>query len=128
MGRPVHFEIHAADTDRAQAFYEAVFGWTIARFDGPMDYRLITTGTASPGIDGAILERRGPAPEVGAPVSAFVVTVSVDDIAATEDAVKANGGTQVLDRMEIPNVGLLSYFSDTEGNIFGALQPEGAGT
>jgi uncharacterized protein len=40
MGRPVHFEIHASDPDRTQAFYEAVFGWAIARFEGaPDDYR-----------------------------------------------------------------------------------------
>ena len=32
-------------------------------------------------------------------------------------------GEQVLDRMEVPGVGQLSYFKDTEGNIFGALQP-----
>jgi predicted enzyme related to lactoylglutathione lyase len=58
-------------------------------------------------------------------VNAFVITVSVEDIAATEEAVKGAGGRQVLDRMEIPNVGLLSYFSDPEGNIFGALRPSG---
>ena len=124
MGRPIHFEIHAADPDRAQAFYEAVFGWTITRYEGaPDDYRLIATGSGDPGIDGAILERRGDPPSPGQAVNAFVVTVSVDDIAATEEAVRTAGGQQVLDRMEVPNVGLLSYFSDTEGNIFGALQP-----
>jgi predicted enzyme related to lactoylglutathione lyase len=37
--------------------------------------------------------------------------------------VVAAGGRQVADRMEVPGVGLLSYFNDTEGNIFGALQP-----
>ena len=38
-------------------------------------------------------------------------------------AVPAAGGKQVLDRMEVPDVGQLSYVRDTEGNIFGALEP-----
>ena len=40
MPRPIHFEIHADDMDRAQRFYETMFGWT---FSGVKDsnYRLI---------------------------------------------------------------------------------------
>ncbi len=37
----------------------------------------------------------------------------------------AAGGQQVAERVEVPEVGQLSYFKDTEGNIFGALQPAG---
>ncbi len=40
MGRVVHFEIHCADLDRAQRFYNDVFGWQISRWEGaPIDYR-----------------------------------------------------------------------------------------
>jgi uncharacterized protein len=122
MGRVVHFEIHASDMDRAERFYTGVFGWEVHRFDGPVDYRLLNTGpNGDAGIDGAITERRGPAD--GDAVIAFVCTISVDDIDATERKVEEAGGQQVADRMEIPEVGQLSYFKDTEGNIFGALQP-----
>jgi predicted enzyme related to lactoylglutathione lyase len=38
MGRVIHFEIHSADLDRAQAFYTAVFGWKFTHWDGaPID-------------------------------------------------------------------------------------------
>lgn len=122
MGRVVHFEIHAADLDRAERFYRDVFGWEVQKFDGPIDYRLINTGpNAEPGIDGALVERRGSAD--GEAVVAYVCTISVDDIKATEQKIKDSGGEQVVDRQEIPDVGQLSYFKDTEGNIFGALQP-----
>jgi len=50
MPRPVHFEIHAADPDRAVAFYETVLGWKFERW-GDLPYWLITTGEG-PGIDG----------------------------------------------------------------------------
>jgi predicted enzyme related to lactoylglutathione lyase len=124
MGRVVHFEIHAADMDRAESFYTGVFGWDVQRFEGPLDYRLINTGSKSEtGIDGALVERRGDSD--GDAVIAFVCTVSVDDIEATEKKIKEAGGEQVVDRQEIPDVGQLSYFKDTEGNIFGAMQPAG---
>ena len=125
MGRVIHFEIQAADPDRAERFYTGVFGWSAQAIGGPMDYRLLMTGDdATTGINGAILRRGGGGePVEGAAVNAFVCTIAVDSIEETERAVPAAGGVQVLDRMEVPDVGLLSYFKDTEGNIFGALQP-----
>jgi uncharacterized protein len=124
MGRLIHFEIHAADPDRAQRFYTEIFGWTAQSYGGPVDYRLLTTGSDDQiGINGAILQRQGDAPAAGAAVNAYTCTIQVDSIEETERAVAAAGGEQVLDRMDVPGVGQLSYFRDTEGNIFGALQP-----
>ena len=121
MGRVVHFEIHASDMDRAESFYRDVFGWEVQKFDGPIDYRLLNTGSKTEtGIDGALVERR--VDTDGDAVIAYVCTVQVDDIQATEQKVKDSGGKQVVDRQEIPDVGQLSYFKDTEGNIFGAMQ------
>lgn len=123
MGRVVHFEIHASDLDRAERFYRDVFGWDVQKFDGPIDYRLLNTGSnTETGIDGALVERRGTDGD-GEKVAAWVCTVQVEDIQATEQKVKDSGGEQVVDRQEIPEVGQLSYFKDTEGNIFGAMQP-----
>jgi uncharacterized protein len=122
MGRVVHFEIHAADMDRAERFYRDVFGWDVQRFEGPIDYRLLNTGPKSEtGIDGALVERRGG--DDGDAVNAYVCTVHVDDILAIEEKVKQAGGEQVVERQEIAEVGHLSYFKDTEGNVFGAMQP-----
>jgi predicted enzyme related to lactoylglutathione lyase len=122
MGRVVHFEIHAEDVDRAERFYTEVFGWEVQKFGGPLDYRLLNTGAKDlTGIDGALVQRRGDGS--GDAVIAYVCTVQVDDIQATEDAIRQAGGEQVVDRQEIPEVGQLSYFKDTEGNIFGTLQP-----
>ena len=125
MGRVVHFEIHASDMDRAESFYRDVFGWEVQKFDGPVDYRLLNTGAqGETGIDGALVERRTVRTEgEGDAVIAYVCTVQVEDIKATEQKVKECGGEQIVDRQEIPDVGQLSYFKDSEGNIFGAMQP-----
>ena len=56
------FEIHAENPERAAAFYTAVFGWKFQKWDGPMPYWLITTGTEAPGINGGMVPRHGPAP------------------------------------------------------------------
>ncbi|HEY6397060.1 MAG TPA: VOC family protein [Solirubrobacteraceae bacterium] len=122
MSRVIHFEIHCADLDRAERFYTDVFGWTIQRMTGPMDYRLINTGPDSePGINGALVGRRG---EIdGEAVIAYVCTINVEDLDAIQNKVLADGGVIALERMEVPEVGDLAYYKDTEGNIFGVLQP-----
>jgi predicted enzyme related to lactoylglutathione lyase len=125
MGRVVHFEIHAQDPDRAEAFYTGVFGWTVQRYGGPVDYRLLTTGPDDEiGINGAILKPphdMSTAP--GQPVNAFVCTIAVDSIEDTERAVTEAGGTIAVERQEVPGVGQLTYVLDPEGNVFGVLQP-----
>ncbi len=122
--RVIHFEIHADDPERCAAFYSAVLGWEIQQWDGPIDYWLATTGPDSdPGINGAIVRRTTPPPSDGQPLTSYTSTVQVESIEETERAVSEAGCEQVVPREEIPGVGKVSYFKDTEGSIFGALEP-----
>jgi predicted enzyme related to lactoylglutathione lyase len=56
---------------------------------------------------------------------AFVCTITVEDIDAAIAKVGSAGGTEHMAKMEVPGVGHLAYYADTEGNIFGILQPTG---
>jgi uncharacterized protein len=124
MGRPVHFEIHADDPERAVAFYTGVFGWTVNRW-GDQPYWLLKTGDEGElGIDGAILPRQGERPAIGAAIVGCVNTVSVADLDNALEKVKALGGDLALDKMTIPGVGTVAYVHDTEANVVGILQPE----
>jgi uncharacterized protein len=38
MPKVVHFELPADDPQRAVAFYEKAFGWTITKWEGEFDY------------------------------------------------------------------------------------------
>lgn len=127
MPRVIHFEIHAADPERAIQFYSTVLGWHFTKWDGPMPYWLITTGPDSqPGINGGLVPRRGAID--GQAVIAFVCTVDVPDLDNfTAKALNA-GGTIALPKMPIPGVGWLAYCKDTEGNIFGMMQSDPAAT
>ncbi len=122
VSRVVHFEIHAADPESAAKFYSAVFDWKITKWDGPFDYWLVATGEGS-GIDGGIVRRQGAPPDSGAAVNAYVCTVTVASLDETYAAIAANGGTVAVEKQEVPGIGLLAYFKDPEGNIFGVLQP-----
>ena|SRR5215831_8540417 len=127
MPRPIHFEIHAADPQRAIGFYTNLFGWTFSKWDSPQDYWLIKTGEKdAPGIDGGLLPRQGPGPAAMQPVSSFVCTVDVADLDATLKRIAPAGGTVVVPKMPIPTVGWLAYAHDTEGNIFGVIQMDAA--
>ncbi|MEA3185935.1 MAG: uncharacterized protein QOJ74_2412 [Ilumatobacteraceae bacterium] len=124
MPRPVHFEIHADDPQRAIAFYTGVFGWTINQWESN-PYWLVSTGQKDePGIDGAILPRMGERPAVGAAVVGMVVTMQVVDLDASLDKAIELGGVLALDKMVIPGVGTVAYVLDSEANVIGMLQPE----
>lgn len=123
MPRPVHFEIHAADMDRAQRFYESLFGWSFQSW-GDGSYRLIETGTDGPGINGGMIKRRGPEPAGGEPVTCFMCTIDVGDVDAFVAKAEALGGSIALAKMAVPGVGWLAYVKDSEGNILGLLQED----
>jgi predicted enzyme related to lactoylglutathione lyase len=122
MPRVVHFEIHAGDPEVASSFYSSVFGWKISKWDGPVEYWLVSTGEG-PGIDGGIVPRRGGTPLGDAAVNAYVCTIGVASLDETQAAILRTGGTVAIDRQEIQGVGLLAYFKDPDGNSFGVLQP-----
>jgi predicted enzyme related to lactoylglutathione lyase len=122
MARVIHFEIHAEDTERARRFYQDVFGW---KFTGirELDYWTIETGDG-PGINGGMLQRRGPAPQPGQAVNAHVCTIGVDDLDAIVGRAEKAGASIALPRMTVPGVGYIAYLVDTEGNIFGVHQAD----
>lgn len=61
MPRVVHFEINVDEPERAVKFYSDVFGWKIQKWEGSIEYWLITTGSSDePGIDGGLMKREEP--------------------------------------------------------------------
>lgn len=125
MSRPIHFEIHAENPERAVAFYSGLFGWQIKKWDGPMEYWMIVTGNdPQPGINGGMVRRRGPAPTEGQCVNAYVCTIGVENLDQSLQKLTSLGGTIALPKMPVPGVGYLAYGKDTEGNLFGMMQSD----
>ena len=118
MPRPVHFDITAEDPERATKFYGDVFGWQFQKWDGPMDYWLVSTGqNGEPGIDGG-LSKRG---ENGNGTTNTIGVPSADDYVAR---ITQAGGSIVMPKAAIPGVGWFALCVDPEGNSFGIMESD----
>jgi uncharacterized protein len=117
MSRVIHFEIPASDPERASAFYKRVFNWKIEKWPGPMEYWMVSTGAeGTPGINGGLMKNTN--------VKTTTNTIGVESVdAAIESATKA-GGKLIMPKTPIPAVGYFAYLEDTEGNLFGVMQPD----
>ncbi|WP_007023434.1 VOC family protein [Saccharomonospora iraqiensis] len=122
MPRPVHFEIHASEPERAITFYTTVFDWTFER-STEASYWLITTGEG-PGIDGGMAQRQGPPPDPDASLNAFPLTVEVEDLDLLSREIEQAGGSVITTKSAIADVGWIVYCRDPEGNVFGMLETD----
>ncbi|WP_168122414.1 VOC family protein [Paenibacillus sp. HB172176] len=127
MGRPVHFEIHVNDMERAKTFYGTVFGWTFedwSEYAGTPYYGAVTGDAEQMGINGALMQRRGPGPMPAQPLNAFACTLGVESYDETEAAILKHGGQLAMPKYALPGMAWQGYYLDTEGNLFGIHQPD----
>jgi predicted enzyme related to lactoylglutathione lyase len=110
------------NADRAKEFYGKVFGWTFQKWgDDAEPYWLTTTGAdGEPGINGGMMARH---PGMGPGTTNTMGVESVDEAVET---IKQAGGTIIMEKMAIPNMGWVAYAKDTEGNQFGVFQMDSA--
>ena len=136
MNRVVHFEIHADDVERAKKFYQSVFGWEMRQMGPDVGgYVLVVTGPGpneiaggkvgmeNVGINGGMMKRNSPKPAAGLSPMSYVCVVGVDNIDTYIEKARAAGGVEHMPKTPIPNVGTVAYYADTEGNLFGMIQP-----
>ena len=117
MNRFTHFELSTPDLEKTAAFYRAAFGWTVEKWEGPIEYWLVSTGDAStPGINGGLMFNPG--------FTGTINTIEVEDIDASIAAVLANGGEILFPKDVIPGVGYMAYFKDNCGITVGLHQPD----
>jgi len=119
-----HFAIHIDDIDRAKNFYDGVFDWGFNSY-GPSDFLQIKDNKSENGeVIGALQARSySLTPEK---VIGFECSISVENIEAIIEKVKACGGQILLPKTAIPNVGWVAKFLDTEGNIICGIQYDNA--
>ena len=118
-GKVVHFEIPYDDGERARRFYQEAFDWQLQEMPG-MEYTLVVSGPSSdtgpsePGfINGGMLARG----ESAAPSPVVVMDVpSIDDALAT---IERLGGSTVVAKQPVGEMGFTAYVKDTEGNVVG---------
>jgi len=115
-----HFAIHIDDMNRAKHFYSEVFEWGFNSY-GQDDFLQIKTDNSEDAeLIGALQSRKY------SPVSDKIIglecSIGVENIDDIIEKVEASGGQVLMPKTEIPHVGWVGKFLDTEGNLFCAIQ------
>ena len=126
-GRVVHFEIPFDDGDRARGFYKEIFGWQAMEMP-EMSYTIVMSGpsndqgpTEAGFINGGMLSRQQAA------TPAPVIVIDVDSIDATLERIGTQGGSTVVGKTPVGDMGFAAYFTDPEGNVLGLWESAGQG-
>ena len=117
MPRVTHFDISADQPEQLIPFYEDIFGWKFQKWEGPMQYWMVTTGPDDkPGINGGLSKRQAD--------NYVVNTIEVDNIDALLEKIKAQSGKVVMEKAPIPGVGWFAQIEDPETNRLGLMQSD----
>jgi predicted enzyme related to lactoylglutathione lyase len=116
-----HFEIPADDVERASKFYTGVFEWKMQKLANPedhsKDYWFFDTKdeNGNKGIGGGLMKRQAPEHSV----TNYITVPSIDDYASK---IEGAGGKVIMPKTEIPEMGFILVFLDTENNMFGLYE------
>jgi len=114
-GKICYIEIPATDIARSSEFYKNVFGW-----------KLRTRGDGAIAFDDGVGEVSGTwvlgRPPAGTP--GFMIYIMVNSVAATVDAVVANGG-EIVQPIGADAPEITARFRDPAGNVVGLYQERG---
>ncbi|OEK00182.1 hypothetical protein BFP97_01030 [Roseivirga sp. 4D4] len=115
-----HFAIFTEDIDRAKKFYHKVFNWGFNHY-GPNDFAQINSNSDGDGqLIGALQDRKYQL--TNEKIIGFECSISVDSVDEITRLVVDAGGEMLMSKTEIPHVGWIVKFKDTEGNIVCAMQ------
>jgi predicted enzyme related to lactoylglutathione lyase len=113
-GKICYIEIPSSNIARSAAFFETVFNWKIrARDDGSVSF-----DDGVNGVSGVWLLGRKPS------TSGIMISIMVDDAAATLEQITANGGKVVTPiGRHLPEI--TASFTDPTGNLWSIYQHRG---
>jgi predicted enzyme related to lactoylglutathione lyase len=112
-GKFQHMELSTDDVEGAKRFYGSLFGWKFKEF--PMPEGAVYNMVHAP--DGAGVGGITPKMMPGQP-TAWLGYITVDSADKTIAKAKQLGANVIMDRMEIPNMGIFAIFADPTGGAF----------
>jgi uncharacterized protein len=124
-GKVVHFEVPFDDGDRARSFYKEAFGWQVMEMPD-MGYTIVMTGPSNDSgpteagfVNGGMLSREQAATQ------GPVIVLDVDSIETTLEKIGSLGGSTVVGKTPVGDMGFAAYFTDPEGNVMGLWETAG---
>ena len=111
------FEIPTTDIDRAQKFYENIFGITMMPMDMPnIKMRMFPLDDMMTQVGGALVDSGG-FHKASATDGPLIYLNANPDVQIVLDKVVEAGGSIMMPKTEIsPEYGFMAVFIDTEGN------------
>lgn len=115
-GSHIWYELLTTDLDAACDFYPRILPWTIEKSGMPgLDYRMVVAPEGRPdGGIGGMMTLPAEAPQQ----PLWMAYIGVDDVDATVEKIKAQGGSVHVPPTDIPNVGRFSMVADPQGVVF----------
>jgi predicted enzyme related to lactoylglutathione lyase len=106
-------ELYVPNVDAAVDFYSKCFDIATQDFPHEMGtYKMFTIGGTP--VAGSMSTESDELKGMNIPPH-WAVYMSVDDVDARLEKVKANGGTVVVEPMDVPNVGRMALIADPQG-------------
>lgn len=115
-GTPCWADLTVSDLARSQEFYTKLFGWTYGESSADLNYYTNAL------VDGRAVAGLGPdMPGFDSP-NVWTVYLATNDIAATHEAMLANGATAFFEPMQVAEFGQMGLWADPTGAVVGAWQ------
>ena len=113
--RPVvHFQIHAKNRKRQEAFYRELFDWDLTENEA-VQITTIGPGKGPPeeGIGGSIIQSDR---------ATVTIYIQVADLRAALSRAEELGGKALMQPVDIPDGPTIAQIEDPEGNLIGLVQ------
>ncbi|WP_284979077.1 VOC family protein [Arthrobacter sp. fls2-241-R2A-200] len=117
-GAPCWIDLMTTDTEKAKAFYTALFGWTYETGDQETYGGYITASKDGRLVAGIMQKQE----DMGGMPDLWSTYLRTDDIKATTEAAAANGGQVYMEPMDVPEQGAMAMYADSSGASVGAWQ------
>jgi predicted enzyme related to lactoylglutathione lyase len=117
-GTPCWVDLAVPDVPKAVEFYSGVIGWSLVDSGEEFGHYHIAQveGHAAAGV--------GPTMAEGQP-SFWTLYIASDDTDATAKLVTENGGSVIMEPMDVPGAGRMCIAADPTGGVFGIWQSLG---
>lgn len=119
-------ELHSKDRDKAEAFYNTLFGWTSTPIEMSPEYTYHLLNRADNGQMFAGSHQQGP--EEADQPSFWLTSLGTDDVDKVTAKASELGATVIMEPMDIPGTGRFSLFIDPQGAAVSALAYSDGGT
>jgi uncharacterized protein len=118
LGRPLWYELMTTDMKAAEAFYDAVVGWTSAPFEGsPQPYAMFIRSGETP-VAGVL-----PRPDDLQAPPFWAMYIGVPNLEDAAAHIERLGGRSCSPIIDVPTVGRMQMMTDPQGAAFYIYEP-----